>query len=324
MKFQSPLHRRSPRVDTITLSPLAFKAVRLADMPLINSMLQASQSRTCDYSIGGIYMWVNYFKYEYCVVSDTLFIKGRTENRPEEVSFALPVGALPLERSVAMVRDYCRLKGIPAVFSAVPADRLDALLEIAGPGAETEPLSDWADYLYDITSLATFSGKQMMKKRNHVNRFFAENPHWMFEPLNYETRPEALLFFEGVHEGEKADSQSMGLALYEHDECRRVIAGISSYPFEGALLRAESGEIAALTVGEVIDDTVYVHIEKINHEISGAGAAICKLFAAYMLRRHPRLRYVNREEDCGDPGLRAAKLAYRPVALLEKFNVRLG
>ncbi|MDO4319324.1 MAG: phosphatidylglycerol lysyltransferase domain-containing protein [Bacteroidales bacterium] len=319
MKFPFQFSK-GPSTDTITLSPLKFKPISLADMPLINSMLQASQSRTCDYSIGGIYMWIDYFHYEYCVVDDTLFILGRTENRPDEIAFSLPVGELPLSDAVRMIRDYCRLKNIPVVFSAVPADRLDALLEAAGPDAVVERLDDWSDYLYDISALATLTGKHLMKKRNHVNRFFAENPHWRFEALTHELLPETMLFFSGNAIGEKTDE---AMALYEHDQCRRVLDSLSSYPFEGAILRSESGEICAFTVGEVIGDTVFCHIEKINHEINGAGAAVNKLFAAYMLRRHPRLRYINREEDCGDEGLRAAKLSYHPAAILEKYNVRL-
>lgn len=319
MKFNFPFSKATV-TDVITLSPLKFRPICLPDMPLINSMLQSSSSRTCNYSIGGIYMWIDYFHYQYCVVDDTLFIMGRTENHPEEVAFSLPVGALPLERSVQMIRDYCRLKNIPVVFSAVPADRLDALLEVAGPDAAVEPLTDWADYLYDINAMATLSGKHLMKKRNHVNRFFAENPHWRFEALSHELLPETMLFFSGNAIGEKDDP---AMALYEHDQCRRVLNNLSSYPFEGAVLRAESGEICAFAVGEVIGDTVYCHIEKINHEINGAGAAVSKLFAAYMLRRHPALRYINREEDCGDEGLRSAKLSYHPAAVLDKYNVRL-
>ena len=308
-------------VATLPRALLRFKPVTLADMPLINGLLQTAISRTCDYSIGGIFMWIDYFGYEYCVVEDTLFIKGRTENCRTETSFMLPVGALPLGASVGMVLDYCREKSLSPVFSAVPDDRLEALLDVLGPGADVEPLEDWSDYLYDIHALATLTGKALSKKRNHVNQFFTANPHWRFEALSYDLLPETLLFFEGNRMGEKADE---AMAAYEHDECRRVLNHLTSYPFEGAILRGESGEIVAFAVGEVIGDTVFVHIEKMNHEVPGAGAAINKLFASYMLRRHPGLRYANREEDCGDPGLRTAKLQYHPAAILTKYNVRMN
>lgn len=307
-------------VATYSDTPLRFKPIIDADMPLINGLLQTGISRTCDYTAGGIFMWIDYFGYEYCVYRDTLFIKGRTENCRCETAFMLPVGAMPLDESVALVLDYYRAKSLPPVFSAVPDDRLDALVDILGDAADIEPLDDWADYLYDIRQLATLSGKAMSKKRNHVNRFCEANPGWTLTPLGCEDLPDIIMFLEENAIGDKADE---GMAVYEHDECRRVLDHYSSYPFEGAVLRLVSGEIAAFAVGEVIADTLYVHIEKISHDVSGAGAAIGHFFARYMLERHPGLRYCNREEDCGDPGLREAKMQYHPVALLRKYNVRV-
>lgn len=307
-------------VKSLLDTRLKFRPVTLADMPLINGLLQTAISRTCDYTVGGIFMWIDYFGYEYCVVDDTLFIKGRTENNRAETAFMLPVGALPIDEAVGLVLEYCRAKNLQPVFSAVPDDRIEALLDVLGPQAEIEELEDWGDYLYDIHSLATLSGKHLGKKRNHVNQFYAANPHWQFEALTYDLLPELSLFFEGNAIGEKTDE---AMAQYEHDECRKVLNHFTSYPFEGAVLRGESGEIVAFAIGEVIDDTVYVHIEKMNHECMGAGAAICKLFAAYMLVRHPGLKYANREEDCGDLGLREAKLQYHPTAVLRKYNIRV-
>lgn len=310
---------RHRAVDTITRTRLSFKPLRLPDMPLVNRYLQRSGSRACDYTIGGLYMWIDYLRYEYCVVDDTLFIKGVDEVDTSRTAFMMPVGALSTGAAVEMILDYCRIHDITPVFTAVPADRVDDLMDVVGQSALREPISDWDDYLYDIQSLATLSGKHLMKKRNHVNRFFADNPNWSFEALTHEILPETILFFEG--QSHPDDPEATPLELYEARQCRRVLANLSSYPFEGAVLRGESGEIVAFAVGEVIGDTLFVHIEKMNHEVSGAGAAINKLFAAYMLRRHPALRYANREEDCGDTGLRQAKESYYPSIKLAKYNV---
>ena len=77
----------------------------------------------------------------------------------------------------------------------------------------------------------------------------------------------------------------------------------------------------AFTAGETVGDTLILHIEKMRHDISGAGEAINKLFAERMLSAHPEIVYINREDDSGDPGLRYAKESYHPEFKLRKYNV---
>ena len=297
---------------------LDFHPIGINDLPLINSLLQGVYSRTCDYTVGGIMMWVDYFDYEYCVEDNTLFIKGRVENNRSETAFMLPIGALPTGEAVRRISEYCKMKEIKPVFSAVPEDRLDVLLD-AIPDVEIEPLDDWADYIYDIRALASFSGKHLSKKRNHFNQFVNANPGWRLESIGRTQLDEIKIFFNKICE---KDTEKDDLCAYESHECRRVIENYRYFPFEGALLRCLDGRIAAFAIGEVIGDTLYTHIEKMDHSIEGSGAAICKLYSEYMLGRHPALRYVNREEDCGDLGLRTAKNQYHPFAILKKFNIR--
>lgn len=294
---------------------LCFRPVDFDALPIINSFLQRECSRSCDYSIGGIYMWIDYFNYEYCIVADTLFIKGLSEDASRRPSFAVPIGSLPLGDAVEAVKAYCRRHGVEPLFSAVPDDKLDALCALGH--SEVTPLDDWADYIYTATDLATLTGKHYNKKRNHVNRFMTDNPHWALEPLEGRALADADAFFAAL----AADSDDV-MAEYERRQCADVLRHYDHYPFEGAVLRDESGAVVAFTAAEVIGDTLVIHIEKMDHEVAGAGETINKLFAAEMLHRHPGLRYINREDDAGDPGLRYAKESYHPLRLLRKFNVR--
>ena len=294
---------------------LSFRPITADTLPLINSILQSGSSRTCDYTIGGIFMWIHKFCYEYCVYKNTLFLKGVSETDLSVTAFSFPIGTLPLEKCVALIREYCDYYGLRPVFSAIPEDKIDYLMSVAG--TNIEELEDWADYLYDAHELASLAGKKFNKKRNHVNRFLAENPHYEFEPLSADVIPEVLLFHTGRLCAEKDDD----MAVYEKDECTNILNRYNSYPFEGAVLRDEIGEICAFTCGEIIGDTLYIHIEKMNHDIAGSGETINKMYADYMTKRHPGLKYINREEDCGDLGLRHAKESYNPVMRLRKFNL---
>lgn len=304
--------RREPKSQ----SQLEFKRIGIEDMETIRRFMSYNPNRTCDYTIGGVFMWIDYFDYEYCVADDTLFIKGISENHPGMVAFSLPLGELPLKDSIERILSYCKVHNIKPAFSAIPLDNAREIAEIAG--GKIESLEGWSDYLYEAQSLATLQGKAYSKKRNHVNRFIADNPDYKFEMITDANIDEAMEFLGEVDVDDKQDTVT---ASYELEQCKDVLRQIDTYLFDGAILRDESGKICGLTLGEVVGDTLYVHIEKMDHSVSGAGEAINKMFASEMLSRNAEIKYINREEDMNDSGLRFAKESYHPTALLEKCNV---
>lgn len=301
--------------------PLRFTPVTAASIADIGKFAGCSGSMANDFTVGGIVMWADYFHYEYCIVDETLFIKGVSEVRPDLPAFSLPVGRMPLRQAVRLIVDYCHHEGVMPRFSAVPADRLEELL--AATGGHAEELTDWADYIYDASALASLTGKKLGKKRNHVNRFVADNPGYRLEALsqlNIREAREAYLEWIGRDAGPALEAAS---AIEESAQTLGVMDGYGCFPFEGALLRDGSGRVVAFTVGEVVGDMLYTHIEKMNHEVAGAGEAINKFFAMMITERHQAVRYINREEDAGDEGLRRAKLSYQPAIILKKYDVTL-
>lgn len=296
---------------------LEFHRVTLDVLPLILPYLRRSASRTCDYSAGGIMMWVDYFNYEYAIAADTLFIKGLDENDRSREAFAVPLGSLPLTDAIDVLARYCSGRRQPLVLSAVPEEYIPALTMLGA--ADIRRLDSWADYLYNAADLASLEGHVFNKKRNHVNRFLADNPDAVLEDITEENIPEILDFIDRIDITGKAD---IAMAEYEREQTRAVFAAWPRYHFVGAALRA-SGRIVAFTAGEIIGDTLILHIEKMNHEVAGAGEAINKFFAAHILAENSEIRYINREDDAGDPGLRRAKESYHPVRLLAKYDLTI-
>lgn len=300
-------------MDTLTM--IRFEPLTYDASEVIRPILEKSSSRTCDYTLAGLLMWADYFHYEYAVVENTLFIKGVTENDVSRTAFSLPVGDMPLARSMCMLADYCRESGEKLVLSAVPEDRLQELY-MFGP-CDIEELEDWADYLYDAEDLAFLKGKKYNKKRNHVNRFMAEHPDYSLEPLSEENLPKVREFLSRL--SLPVDSAYV-TAEVERGQVAKVLDEYGRLPFEGLVLSTPATGPVAFAIGEVIGDTLYVHIEKMDHGVEGAGEMINMSFAAMMLECHG-VKYVNREEDVGDEGLRRAKQSYHPAALLKKYNI---
>ncbi|MDE5821302.1 MAG: phosphatidylglycerol lysyltransferase domain-containing protein [Paramuribaculum sp.] len=299
----------------VTPKTLSFKAMTPDDIARTTPFLKLAGTRACDFTVGGMFMWADWFRYRMCVMNDTLFVKGLAENDLTKAAFSLPVGKMSLAESVKMLQDYCRRTSQPLILSAVPEERVEELRQLGA--TKIEELPAWADYIYDIDSLASFAGKKMNKKRNHINRFVAEHPDYSLEPVTEANIGEVKEFFDSL---ELAEGKSL-MAEYDRLQVKEVLNQLSRYPFEGVALRVPGKGIVAFAFGEVTGDTLVVHIEKMDHSINGAGEIICRDFAAYMKAKYPQLRYENREDDAGDEGLRQAKQALNPTCLLKKYNV---
>ena len=294
---------------------LHFHRLTFNSLPLVLPYLHTSGSRSCDYTVGGIYMWIDYFKYHYCIYRDTLLIKGVAEDDVKRTAFSLPLGAMPLSESVELLKNYCDTEGITLEFSAITEERIDDFRAL-NPTEITE-LSHWSDYIYRADKLATFAGNKMKKKRNHVNKFLASYPDHHIEPLSGDNLAAVTAFFDRLC-SEKTDN---GMAGYERNQTRRVLHDFAhdQSVVEGIVLFVGT-QVVAFAIGEVTGTTLHVHIEKTDHSFDGANEYIAQAMVRYIASLHD-IDMVNREDDAGDPGLQQSKLSYYPDLMLRKYNV---
>lgn len=297
---------------------LDFKPVTHADMDKIYPFLLMDKGRTTDYSYAGLLMWVDYFKYSYAIVNDTLFIKGTVENDTDTPAFSLPIGKMPLSESLTLIKQYCAEHNIKPELSAVPEYAVKEFIDLGY--TDVQPLDDWGDYLYEATPLATLSGKKMGKKRNHVNKFDSLYPNARIEPLTKENVDKAIEFMDVVD----SEGDATPMAIEERRMTRQLLDYVKEGDIilEGAVLSVD-GEVAAFTIGDMKHDTLFVHVEKASRKFDGSYEKINKEFANMMCQKYPEIRYINREDDSGDEGLRRAKQSYHPVDILKKYNICL-
>lgn len=293
-----------------------FKRITPETMKDIWPYLQREKGRTTDFSYAGVLMWVDYFKYEYVIYKDTLFIKGVVESDRSMPAFSLPVGKLPLKESVELLKEYCDANNLTLEFSAVPEYALEEMRNL-NP-IRVEPLTDWGDYLYDAQMLATVAGKKMSKKRNHVRQFLRAYPEWKAVEMTPENAHEAMEFMDIFDlEGDSTD-----MARAERELSRRMINFIAKGDknLEGMILYAD-GKVGAYTIGDVKGDTLFVHVEKATRGVNSSYEMINYVFAKAMTEKYPEIKFINREDDSGDLGLRMAKESYHPVEILKKYNI---
>ena len=80
-------------------------------------------------------------------------------------------------------------RGIPFTLCCIPEDMI-AEFEAVLPGYYMiSDYIDGADYIYDVSKMATLSGKKLQSKRNFVNRFKKTyEGRWSYEPITDENK----------------------------------------------------------------------------------------------------------------------------------------
>ncbi|MBQ8975449.1 MAG: DUF2156 domain-containing protein, partial [Oscillospiraceae bacterium] len=152
---------------------------------------------------------------------------------------------------------------------------------------------------------------------NHVNKFKRLYGNWSFEEIYADNIPQAREFTDTYIDGHKKDSPT----LQEGDrKILEVLDNYELYRMPGGILKVGE-EIIGICIAEVLGDTLFVHIEKCLREYEGSYPMMVQCFAQHFVT--DKIKYINREEDDGDPGLRTSKQSYHPVALLKKYTIKL-
>lgn len=295
-----------PSVDT----SLHFSTVTLKAINDLKDILNRYPSRSCDYTLGGIIIWVDYFDYQYCIFNDTLFLKGK-DSKGE--FFHLPLGRMNEAEAQALVKDYCAANAIPYRM-IVP--REISVEDMSEEVERTEGyLAGWREYMYDIDRFTYFSGKKMEKKRNHLNYFMNHYGDYEMEILDG-SQTKALFDFNDKFNLYHKDGDTFD---YESRAIGDAIDHYMVYPFFGLLLKYK-GEIIGYTFGEKSGDAFVIHAEKGDIEYRGVYQALASLLAREITERFPEVKYLNREDDMDNDYLRQSKLSYHPTKFIVKWE----
>lgn len=269
----------------------------------------------CDNTVGAVFQWRNIYASYYAIVKGMLCIRAGYGAYGE--CYTVPLGAGDFSAACKAIEEDAKLRGLPLRFCVAPACALKCLAARYGERMTAESVRDWADYIYEADAFKNYAGKSYHTQKNHVNRFYREHPD-----------AETVLVRD-------AATERMCLAFLERFRERHPeLSPLEENEWVGAkelLLHREmlhqtaaclvtGGEAVAMAIGEQKKDMLFVHVEKAFSDVPGAYPAMAQAFVTCF----PTARYVNREDDGGDPGLRYSKTNYRPIELREKYLVTVG
>ncbi|MDR0903976.1 MAG: phosphatidylglycerol lysyltransferase domain-containing protein [Ruminococcus sp.] len=288
---------------------LEFHELSLAEKPLVEKALRASDFRGCEYSFSNNLAWRRAADSKVAFYKD-FYICAATN---PEFSCVNPAGEGDRKEVINLLRRHAESLGGPLYLSGVLEEQLP-FFEKSFPGEYTVSTNeDYYDYVYNTSDFKDFPGKKYHGKRNHLSRFKTL--------FNYECNDiterdfDDCITFAAKKFDDKGD-EDVETAVAEQFAINTYFNDYYNLSLFGKIIRID-GEIIAFSVGDKLNsDTVDVHIEKADTSFHGAYTAIANFFSQGITEQ-----YLNREEDLGIEGLRKSKQSYYPAFQIKKHRL---
>lgn len=287
---------------------LEFKRLELKDMDVIHPYFEQG-AKICDNTPATQMMWREIFKTEYAVKDSTLILKQIYFDG--SVAFLMPLGE-NIKETLFVIKAWCDREKIPFKICFATKEQAELLKETFDVSVKEEV--GWADYIYKLSDLSDMVGKKFNGQRNHINAFKRMNSDYCFKPLTHENSQETKAFFAEYNQNSEKSST---LFQAEQKMVYEALENFDAYKMTGLCLYT-SDRMVGFTAGEILHNTLYVHIEKADASVRGAYQMLVKGFAEL---HKGRAEFINREEDMGDEGLRKSKLSYQPTELISKYTI---
>ncbi|HEX9080602.1 MAG TPA: phosphatidylglycerol lysyltransferase domain-containing protein [Desulfuromonadaceae bacterium] len=283
----------------------AARPLDFGDKPLLDGLFTRLQPRVSELTFAGLYLFRRAHDYQLTRVADSVVLLGKGYDGRRY--FLPPMGGDTAGALEVMFDTGGELYG---------ADEPFAERHLGGTGVEVTEDRNSFDYLYLREELATLPGNRFHKKKNRINYFTARHTYevGIYEPHSRCGCLELLDTWYRMAEHE--ENASLDLELEATAEALSLAGQLG---LEGVVVAVE-GAVRAFALGERLNrETAVCHFEKADPFMEGLSQLVNREFSRLLFND---CRYINREQDLGEPGLRSAKLSYHPVELVKKYRAR--
>jgi len=290
---------------------LNFENVTLRSVSRLRRYYENCPYQLCEYAAGTKLMWQEALRPAWAEAAGCLIIRNVSHG---QVVFDYPVPGPEGDEDAALcaIECYCLEKGIPPVISVVPEEKAPVLLR-RYPYVRVGNIRTWQDYIYFSEDLQYFAGRRYAGQRNHIKKFRTAHPDAAFRPLGAGDLPAIERFWEDYGaEFSKGDDPK---AADELRYARRMLK-LTGKPWFRVGGFFDGDRLISLALAEKCGQTLIIHIEKALYSYSGVYPAMVQAFAQEF---GGDVKYLNREDDAADRGLRTSKLQYGPERLAPKY-----
>lgn len=271
---------------------MKYKKITFIDLNLIKPFLKEKNYYISDLTIGGIFMWKDFYNYTYYMEDDFVIIKSND-------GYLFPLG--DFNKAINKIKNE-KITLIPEQYLSLFNDK------------NVEEIDFRKDYVYDASDLAYLENKKYDKKKGHIKKFINLYPTYKVEIINKKNIKNIIDEYNNLARPVEK------MAIYEANMALEILKNYDKFDFIGMMLKVDD-KVVAFTVGEISFDILHVHIEKANIEYKGVYQMINNLFSKYALETY-NIKYINRQDDAGFEGLKKAKKSYYPITYYKKYYMK--
>jgi uncharacterized protein len=291
-----------------------FKDFSLEEKPLLEGTFLEFPPVISEFSFTNLFIWRHAYQLRISHLKNFICLLS---NKGDLSFFFPPIGEGDRVESFRILLHYLKERGISPKIARVP-ESVVTQIDWKENGMRVDLDRDQSDYVYLAEDLIKLEGRKYHRKRNHIKQFkekysyqyLSLTPEWISECLRLQTEWCDLRHCEVVP-GLANESVAIKEALTHFDQLNMKA---------GAILI--DGKLEAFTLGEPLNpETVVIHIEKANPAFEGLYPMINQAFLEHQWSDY---RFVNREQDLGEEGLRKAKESYFPHHMSHKYTITLA
>jgi len=288
-----------------------FKPVRLEDRAFFEHHYAFYPQIHSSNMFTNMVCWNHFAHHRYAYVDGNVIISSTIRG---VTRFHSPIGP----RDPTLMRALVRLAldvgdDTPLVF--IDSDTAQWLQKI-DPNLKLVPDRNHFDYVYKATDLAELPGKNYVKIRSHIKKFW-NNYSYTVGDITARDAGRIMSFLAKWREWKGCDDDSF--LAHEIEAASYAIEHLTELSLKGLLIWVNS-EVGAISLFESLNaNTAVVHFEKGLPNYQGIYKAISKYTAMVLAGE---VKYINRESDLGVAGLREAKIRYHPHHKVEVYSLQ--
>ena len=297
-----------------------FEAVTLIHKKMIKPYLYKYGEGSCQHSFAAMFCMANKYGDSLCEKDGWLFIHRAGISSKTERAYLFPMGdnsdEVRLGHAIEAIIEDAHNHGAAVRFETLTAAAKDAVVRLFPGVFSVTALRDYSEYIYTYDKLANLSGHQMASKRQDINTFYRTYGNSVRIEKIKDKHLDEIRSFQKIWLDNRLNGEEDVQLDYENIAIQLGLSNFAELDLSGIVIYIDN-VMRGYAYGAPLSQNSYdVMIEKGDRRIADIYRVLNRDLVRLCCGQY---RYINREEDVGNEGLRCAKLSYKPDILLEKY-----